>query len=132
MTLLPMLFYVWTQKTIKQEIFNVSECFGYNDEDLPPGSCPTRHENIAKVQLDNPTLQTKLKNHKGCNKTAFRGGDKDHKLICHNGKTALPPSLQQKTTDWHHEMPCHPGTARTEAAARHHFDWKGPGTLVVA
>jgi hypothetical protein len=117
-----------------QEIFNVSECFGHDDDDLPPSSYPTRHDDIAKAQLINPASQTKLKNHKACNEITFRGGDKDHKLICHNGKTAsLPPSLQQKTMDWHHEMLCHPGAVRTEAATCQHFDWKGPRiTMVVA
>jgi hypothetical protein len=116
-----------------QEIFNVSECFGYDDEDLPPSSYPMRHEDIAKAQLDDPASQTKLKNHKGHNKITFHGGDKDYKLIYHNaGKTSLPPSLQQKTTVWCHQTLCHPGTARTEAAMRQHFDWKGLRTMVVA
>jgi hypothetical protein len=52
--------------------------------------------------------------------------------MCHNGKTALPPSSQQKTMDWHHEMLCHPGTTRTEATIRQHFDWKGLRTMVIA
>jgi hypothetical protein len=43
----------------------------------------------------------------------------------------LPEVLQQKTTDWHHEMLRHPGTTRPEAAARQHFDWKGLQNVVV-
>jgi hypothetical protein len=63
----------------------------------------------------------------------FCGGDKHHTLMCHDGKTALPPSLQQETTDWHHEMPCHPSTTRTEATiTRQHCDWKGLCTMAVA
>jgi hypothetical protein len=38
----------------EQEIFNISECFGYDDDDLPPSSFPLRHKDIAKAQLDNP------------------------------------------------------------------------------
>jgi hypothetical protein len=106
----------------EQEIFNVSECFGYDDDDLPPSSHPTRHEEIAKAQLDDPALQTKLRNHKGHNENVFGGGNEDHKLICRNNKTCLPKALQQKTTDWCHETLCHPGTTRTEAAMRQHFD----------
>jgi hypothetical protein len=99
-----------------QEIFNVSKCFGYDDDNLPPSSYPTWCKDIAKAQLDNPALQTKLKKHKGYNKIAFRGGTTKITLIFHNGKIALPPSLQPKTTDWHHETLCHPGTTRTMTA----------------
>jgi hypothetical protein len=115
-----------------QDIFNISECFGYDDDDLPPSSFPLRYKDIAKAQLDNPALLLKLKTNKDFSEATFRGGDKEHKLICHNGKIALPPSLQQKTIDWCHEMLCHPGTTRTEATIRQHFDWKGPRTMVIA
>jgi hypothetical protein len=115
----------------EQEIFNVSECFGYDDDDLPPSSHPMRCEEIAKAQLDDPALQTKLRIHKGHTENVFRGGDKDHKLICRNSKTCLPQALQQKTTDWCHETLCHPGTTRTEAAMRQHFDWKGLRQMVI-
>jgi hypothetical protein len=116
----------------EQEIFNISECFGYDDDDIPPGSFPLRCKDIAKTQLDNPALLLKLKTNKDFSEATFRGGDKEHKLTCHNGKIALPPSLQWKTTDWHHETFCHPGTTRTEATIRQHFDWKGPRTMVIA
>jgi transposase InsO family protein len=116
----------------EQEIFNISECFGYDDDDLPPSSFPLRYKDIAKAQLDNPALLLKLKTNKDFSEATFRGGDKEHKLICHNGKIALPPSLQQKTIDWYHEILCHPGTTRTEATIRQHFDWKGLRTMVIA
>jgi hypothetical protein len=115
----------------EQEIFNMSKCFGYDDNDLPPSSYATRYKEIAKAQLDDPALQTKLKTHKGHNENVFREGDKDCKLICRNNKTCLPKALQQKTTDWCHETLCHPGTTRTEAATRQHFDWKGLRSMVV-
>jgi hypothetical protein len=83
----------------EQEIFNISECFGYDDDDLPPTSFPLRHKDIAKAQLDNPALLLKLRTNEDFSEATFRGGDKEHKLTCHNGKTALPPSLQQKTTN---------------------------------
>jgi hypothetical protein len=116
----------------EQEIFNISECFGYDDDDLPPSSFPLRHEDIAKAQLDNPASLLKLGTNKDFSEATFRGGDKEHELTCHNGKMALPPSLQQKTTCWHHEMLCHPGITRTEATIRQHFDWKGLRTMVIA
>jgi transposase InsO family protein len=115
-----------------QEIFNISECFCYDDDDLPPSSFPLRHKDIAKAQLDNPALPLKLRTNEDFSEATFRGGDEEHKLMCHNGKTASPPSLQQKTMDWCHEMLCHPGTTRTEATICQHFDWKGLRTMVIA
>jgi hypothetical protein len=79
-----------------QEIFNISECFGYDDDDLPHSSFPLRYKDIAKAQRANPALQQKLKNKKNYSEATFRGGDKEHILICHNGKIALLPSLQQQ------------------------------------
>jgi hypothetical protein len=73
-----------------------------------------------------------LRTNKDFGEATFRAGDKEHKLTCHNGKMALRPSLQQKTADWHHETLCHPGTTRTEATIRQHFDWKGLRTMVIA
>jgi transposase InsO family protein len=115
----------------EQEIFNVSECFGYDDDDLPPSSHPIRCKEIAKAQLDDPALQTKLRTHKGHAEHVFHGGDKDYKLICRNNKTCLPKAPQQKSIDWCHEMLCHPGTTRTEAATHQHFDWKGLQNMVI-
>jgi transposase InsO family protein len=115
-----------------QEIFNIAECFGFDDDDLPPSSFPLRYKDIAKEQRANAALQLKLKNHKNYSEATFRGGDIEHKLIVHNGKIALPPSLQQKTIDWYHEILCHPGITRTEATIRQHFDWKGLRTMVLA
>jgi transposase InsO family protein len=115
-----------------QEIFNIAECFGFDDDDLPPSSFPLRYKDIAKEQRANAALQLKLKTHKNYSEATFRGGDIEHKLIVHNGKIALPPSLQQKTIDWYHEILCHPGITRTEATIRQHFDWKGLRTMVLA
>ena len=70
-------------------------------------------------------MQEKLANHKDYTKAPFRGSDKDHQLICHNNKIALPPSLQRRTVDWYHETLCHPGETRTEQTICQHFDWKG-------
>jgi hypothetical protein len=33
--------------------------------------------------------------------------------------------------DWCHETLCHPGTRRSEATIRQHFDWKGLRTMVI-
>jgi hypothetical protein len=66
----------------------------YDDDDLPPSSFPLRHKDIVKAQLDNPTLLLKLKTNKYFSEATFRGGDEEHKLMCHNGKIASPPSSQ--------------------------------------
>ena len=115
-----------------QEIFNISECFGYNNDDLPPTSFPIRYKDIAKEQHADAALQNKLRTHKDYRLATFHGSNKDHTLICHNGKVSLPPSLQQKTVDWYHEILCHPGTTRTEATIRQHFDWKGLRSMVIS
>jgi hypothetical protein len=115
-----------------QEMFNISECFGFDDDDLPPSSYPVRCADIAKAQTANRAPLEKLRSNKNYTEETFRGGDKDHKLICHNGKIASPLPLQQKTLDWHHETPCHTGATRTEATLRQHFDWKGLHTMVLA
>jgi hypothetical protein len=92
-----------------QEIFNISECFGYDDDNLPPSSFPLWYRDITKAQRASPTLLLKLKNKSSYTETTYCGADKEHKLICHIGKISLPPSLQQKTIDWYHEILCHPG-----------------------
>ncbi len=71
----------------EQEIFNISECFGYDDDDLPPSSFPLRHKDIAKAQSDNLALLLKLRTNKDFSEATFRGGDEEHELMCHNGKT---------------------------------------------
>jgi hypothetical protein len=69
-----------------QEIFNISESFGYDDNNLPPSSLPTRCEDIAKAQFDNPALQTKLSAHKDCKHVTFHGCNQDHNLTCNKDK----------------------------------------------
>jgi hypothetical protein len=54
----------------EQDVFNVSECFGYDDDNLPPSTHPTRCKEIAKAQLDDPQLcKQNLKNIKDVTKT---------------------------------------------------------------
>ena len=114
----------------KREIFNLSESFGFDDSDLPATAYPLRYCDIAKTQKSHPPLIKKLASHKNYSKTTFRGGDKPHNLICHNGKISLPPSLQQRTVDWYHNTLCHPGETRTEQTIRQHFHWKGLRDMV--
>jgi hypothetical protein len=65
-----------------QDIFNISECFGYDDDDLPPSSFPLRYRDIAKAQQASPALLLKLENKSSYTETTSRGGNKqEHKLI---------------------------------------------------
>jgi hypothetical protein len=43
-----------------QETFNISECFGFNDDDLPPSSYPMRHTDMAKAQKAKSSVVTKI------------------------------------------------------------------------
>ena len=67
--------------TIRQ-ILNISELYGYDDEDLPDSAYPIRYHNIAKAQETDAKLQQKLVSHKDYTLDTFLGGDKDHRLIC--------------------------------------------------
>jgi hypothetical protein len=97
----------------EQETFIISECFGYDDDDLPPSSFPLQDKDIAKAH-ELIQLYFKKSKIRVATPKLHHGGDKEHKLICHNGKIALLRSPQQKMIDWYHEILCHPGKTRTE------------------
>ena len=67
-----------------QEILNISELYGYDDKDLPDSAYPIRYHDISKAQETDAKLQQKLVSHKDYTLDIFRGGDKDHRLICRN------------------------------------------------
>ena len=115
-----------------QDIHNISELYGYDDEDLPNSAYSICYHDIAKSQETDAKLQQKLVSHKDYNLDTFRGGNKDHHLIFRNNKICLPKAIQKKTVDWYHEMLCHPGETRTEHTLRQHFDWKDLLTTVHA
>ena len=118
------------EKSPNQEILNISELYGYDDEDLPDSAYPIRYQEIAKAQKTDAKLQQKLVSHKEYTLNTFRGGDKDHCLICLNKKICLPTALQKKTVEWYHEMLCHQRETRTEHTLLQHFDWRGLHTKV--
>ena len=70
---------------------------------------PIFYHDIAKAQKTDAKLNQKLVSHKDYTLNIFRGGDKDHRLICRNNKIFLPTSLKKKTVYWYHEMLCEPG-----------------------
>ena len=113
-----------------QEIINIYELYGYNDEDLLDIAYPIRYHDIAKAQKTDAKLQQKLVSHKDYTLDIFRGGDKYHRLIFRNNKICLPQALQNKNVEWYHEMLYHPGETRTEHTLRQHFDWRALCTTV--
>ena len=113
-----------------QEIFNIYELYGYDDEDLPDSVYPIRYHDISKAQKTDAKLKQKLVSHKDYTLNTFCGGDQNHRLISWNRKVCLPTALQKKTVDWYHKMLCHPGDTRTEHTLRKYFDWKGLLTTV--
>ena len=110
------------EKSPNQEILNISELYGYDDEDMPDSAYPIRYHDIAKAQETDAKSKQKLVSHKDYTLDIFCGGDKDHRLIFRNNKICLPTSLQKKTVEWYHEMLCRPGETRTEHTIRQHFD----------
>ena len=97
---------------------------------MPDSAYPIRYHDIAKGQKTDAKLQQKSVSHEDYTLDTFRGGDKDHRLICRKNKICLPTALQKKTVEWYHEMLCHPGDTRTEHTIRQHFDWKALRTTV--
>jgi hypothetical protein len=59
-----------------REIFNISECFGFDDDDddLPDSAFPVRYRDIAKAQKATTALQIKLASHKDYDETTFCAG----------------------------------------------------------
>ena len=77
------------EKSPNQEILNISELYGYDDEDMPDSAYPIRYNNIAKAQETDAKLQQNLVSHKDYTLDTFRGGEKDHRLIFRNNKNML-------------------------------------------
>ena len=60
---------------------------------MPNSAYPIRYHDIAKAQEADAKLNKKLVSHKDYTLDIFRGGDKDHRLICRNNKICLPAAL---------------------------------------
>ena len=61
-----------------QEILNISELYGYNDEDMPDSSYPIRYHNIVKAHKTNAKLKKKLVSHKDYTLDTFHRGNQNH------------------------------------------------------
>ena len=96
-----------------QEILNISELYGYNEEDLPDSAYPIRYHDITKAQKTDSKLNQNLVSHKYYTLDTFCGGNQNHRLIWQNSKICLLAALQKKTVDWYHEMLYHHGETHT-------------------
>ena len=64
-----------------QEILNISELYGYDDDDLPDSSYPIYYHDISIAQNTEAKLQQNLVSHKEYTLNTFCGGDQNHCLI---------------------------------------------------
>ena len=69
-----------------KEILNISELYGYDDEDLPDNAYPICYHDIAKAQKTDAKIQPNLLSHKDYTLDTFCGGDQNHRLIFWNKK----------------------------------------------
>ena len=97
------------ERSDNQDILNISDIYGYDDEVLPDSAYPICYHNIAKAQRTYAKLNQKIVSHRYYTLDTFCGGDQNHRLIFRNSKICLPAALQKKTVDWYHEILCHPG-----------------------
>ena len=114
----------------KEEILNISEIYGYNDDGLPDSAYPIRYRGISKSQKSDAKLQQNIVSHKDYTLDTFRGSDKNHRLIFRNSKIFLPMELKKKTVYWYNKILCHLGETFTEHNIRQTIYWKGLHTTV--
>ena len=91
-----------------EEILNISELYGYYDEDMPDSGYPIRYHDIAKAQKNDAKLQQKLVSQKDFTLDTFHGGNQNHGLIFRNKKICFHVAQQKKTVDWYHKMLYYP------------------------
>ena len=113
-----------------QDNLNISELYGYNDNNIINNAYPILYCDISKSQKSDAKLQQKIVPHKDYTLDTFRGDDQNPRLICRNRKICLPTKLQRKTVDCYHKMLCNPGETRIEHTIRQNFYWRGLRTTV--
>ena len=60
-----------------QDILNISDFYGYDDDDMPDSAYPISYRDIAKAQKTDAKLQQNLVTHKYYTLDTFREGDKN-------------------------------------------------------
>ena len=98
-----------------QDILNISELYGYDDEHLPDSAYPIHYQYISKAQKTDAKLNQKLVSHKDYTLNTFCGGDQNHRLIFQNSKIYLLTELQNKSVDWYHNRAQFPSAFRMES-----------------
>ena len=58
-----------------QEILNISQLYGYNDEDLSDSAYPIHYHDISKAQKTDAELKQNTVSHKDYTLNTFSGGD---------------------------------------------------------
>ena len=64
-----------------QDIFNISELFGYDDQDIPDSAYTICYHDIAKAQKTGAKLNQKLVSHEDYTLNTLCGGDQIYSLI---------------------------------------------------
>ena len=67
-----------------QEILNISDCYDYNDYDLPDSAYPICYHDITKAQKTDAKLKQEVVSHKDYTLNTFCGGHQKHHLIYRN------------------------------------------------
>ena len=80
-----------------KEILNISELYGYDDDDPTDSAYPIRYNDISKAQKNDAKLKQKIVAHKDYTLDTFCGGDQNHRLIFQNRKICLLSALKKKT-----------------------------------
>ena len=79
-----------------QEILNISELYGYNDEDRPDSAYPIYYNDIAKAQKTDAKLKQKLVSQKEYTLDTFCGGNQNYVLMCQITKYAYLQHYRRK------------------------------------
>ena len=67
---------------------------------IPSGAGTTlRYYDIFKEKNKDKDILSKLNSHKDYEFITFSGGNKNHKLVCHNDMIVLPQTLQKNTIE---------------------------------
>ena len=120
-----------TAADLQSESFQVAlesqaECFGQTKKDNPDDAYPYpfSYRDLKRAQLtERERLLNLAKKDRRFTIKTFRGGDKDHTLICRNGKIVIVDANRERIMTWYHDILCHPGENRTEQTIRQHFWW---------
>lgn len=103
----------------------LAESFGLEDDDLPDHAFPVSYKLLQQQQQKDSALLKKVRDSKANYQIrSFHGGGKERLLICLNDKIVVPRKLQNRVTNWYHEMLCHPGETRTELTINQHLTWE--------